>query len=120
MKDLGVLKYFLRIEVARYPTGIFLCQRKYARDIKSEAKLLGAKPTATPLEQNHRLSLVDGSLLSNPEQYWRLVGRLIYLCFTRPELSYSVHILSQFMHEPQTDHWEAALRVVRFLKGNPG
>lgn len=98
----------------------FFCQRKYALDIISEAELLGDKPTATPLEQNHRLSLVDGSLLSNPEQYWHLVGRLIYLCFTRPELSYSVHILSQFMHEPQTDHWEAALRVVRFLKGNPG
>ncbi|CAI8606732.1 unnamed protein product [Vicia faba] len=82
--------------------------------------LLGAKPAPTPLEQNHRLSLATGPLLSNPKKYRRLVGRLIYLCFTRPELSYCVHILSQFMHEPRTDHWEVALRVVRFLKGNPG
>jgi hypothetical protein len=74
MKDLGVLKYFLGIEVARNPTGIFLCQRKYALDIISEADLLGAKPAATPLEQNHSLSLADGQLLSNPEQYRRLVG----------------------------------------------
>jgi len=79
MKDLGVLKYFLGIEVARNSTGVFLCQRKYVLDIISEAGLLGAKPAVTPLEQNHRLSLADGELLSNPEKYRRLVGRLIYL-----------------------------------------
>lgn len=120
MKYLGVLKCFISIEVARNSSGIFLYQHKYALDIISEAGLLGAKPTSTPLEQNHRLSLAAGPLLSNPEKYQSLVGRLIDLCFTRPELSYCVHIFSQFMHEPRTDHWEAALKVVRFLKGNTG
>nr|KYP57037.1 hypothetical protein KK1_003291 [Cajanus cajan] len=120
MKDLGPLKYFLGVEVARSATGIFLCQRKYALDIINEASLLGARPAPTPLEQNHHLALATGQPLSNPEQYRRLVGRLIYLCFTRPELSYCVHILSQFMQNPQQDHWNVALRVVRYLKGNPG
>jgi hypothetical protein len=120
MKDLGLLKYFLGVEVARSPSGIVLCQRKYVLDIISEAGLLGAKPMPTPLEQNHNLSLAQGEFLDNPERYRRLVGRLIYLCFTRPELSYSVHILSQFMQQPRTEHWTAALRVVRYLKGNPG
>ncbi|RVW97533.1 Retrovirus-related Pol polyprotein from transposon RE2 [Vitis vinifera] len=92
MKDLGVLKYFLGIEVARSSTGLFLCQRKYTLDIVSEAGLLGAKP---------------------------LVGRLIYLAVTRPDLAYSVHILSQFMQEPRIEHWEATLRVVRYLKACP-
>lgn len=120
MKDLGPLKYFLGIEVARNPTGLFLCQRKYTLDIITEAGLLGAIPAGTPLDQNHRLAVPAGSLLDNPDQYRRLVGRLIYLCYTRPELSYSVHTLSQFMQHPRVEHWEAALRVVRFLKGNPG
>jgi hypothetical protein len=120
MKDLGTLKYFLGVEVARSPTGIFLSQRKYALDIVSEAGLLGCKPVPTPIEQNHRLALANGRILDQPDKYRRLVGRLIYLCFTRPELSYCVHILSQFMQQPKQEHWEAALRVVRYLKGNPG
>lgn len=120
MKDLGVLKYFLGIEVARNPTGIYLCQRKYTLDIISEAGLLGAKPAGFPIEQNHNLALAKGDLLPDPEPYRRLIGRLIYLSFTRPDLAYAVHILSQFMHKPRQEHWEAGLRVVRYLKGCPG
>ncbi|CAH9071582.1 unnamed protein product [Cuscuta epithymum] len=120
MKDLGVLKYFLGIEVARSTDGIFLCQRKYILDIISEAGLLGAKPSSFPMEQNHSLGLATGELLADPESYRRLVGRLIYLSFTRPDLAYSVHSLSQFMQAPRREHWSAALRVVRYLKGSPG
>ncbi|KAH7510943.1 hypothetical protein FEM48_ZijujUnG0062300 [Ziziphus jujuba var. spinosa] len=119
MKDLGALKYFLGIEVARSSAGLFLCQRKYTLDIVSKARLLGAKPWGFPIEQNHRLGLANGELLSNPESYRRLVGRLIYLAVTPPDLAYSVHILSQFMQEPRIEHWEAALRVIRYLKGTP-
>ncbi|KAL6316699.1 hypothetical protein AAG906_019630 [Vitis piasezkii] len=102
MKDLGVLKYFLGIEVAGGSAGLFLCQRKYTLDIVSEADS-GAKPCGFPIEQNHRLGLANGELLSNHESYRRLVGRLIYLAMT-----------------PRIEHWEAALRVVRYLKGTPG
>ncbi|XP_073152174.1 uncharacterized protein [Henckelia pumila] len=120
MKDLGILKYFLGIEVARGPDGIFLSQRKYSLDIISETGLLGAKPASLPLEQQHNLALANGDLLSEPEHCRRLVGRLIYLSVTRPELSYCVHTLAQFMQQPRDEHWESALRVVRYLKGNPG
>ncbi|WVZ19078.1 hypothetical protein V8G54_006400 [Vigna mungo] len=120
MKLLGKLKYFLGVEVALSPTGLFLCQRKYALDIIAEVGLLGGKPVFTPIEENHRLALATGDLLSDPSQYRHLVGRLIYLCFTRPELSCSVHVLSQFMQQPREEHWRAALRMVRYLKGQPG
>jgi hypothetical protein len=120
MKDLGTLKYFLGIEVARNSNGIFLCQRKYTLDIIAEAGLLGSKPVGFPLEQNHHLPLATGTPLQNPDRYRRLVGRLVYLTVTRAELSYCVHMLAQFMHKPLEEHWNAAIRVVRYLKGNPG
>lgn len=120
MKDLGKLKYFLGIEIARSAEGILMTQRKYALDIVAETGLLGCKPAATPMEQRHNLGADTSKALTDPTRYRRLVGRLIYLGNTRPDLSYPVHILSQFMQSPREGHWEAALRVVRFLKGTIG
>ncbi|XP_019093242.1 PREDICTED: uncharacterized protein LOC109129447 [Camelina sativa] len=120
MKNLGVLRYFLDLEVARSPSGIYLCQRKYALDIIAETGLLGVRPTTFPLEQYHKLAYAKGSLFPEPTRYRRLIGRLIYLGNTRPELSYAIHILSHFMASPQQAHWDAALRVVCYLKNSPG
>lgn len=86
----------------------------------AEIGLLGGKPVGIPIEQNHHLAVSKSALMTRPERYRRLVGRLIYLTITRPELSYCVHVLVQFMLQPCKDHWDAALRVVRYLKGNPG
>ena len=120
MKDLGKLKYFLGIEIARSKEGFVLTQRKYALDIVKETGLLGSKPADTPMEQNHQLASDKSPFVSDPARYRRLVGRLIYLSNTRPDISYSVHILSQFMKKPRERQFEAALRVVRFLKGSAG
>lgn len=120
MKDLGDLKYFLGLEVARGPQGIYLCQRKYTLEIITECGLLGSKPAGSPMDQNHKLAKTDGLLLADREQYCRLTGRLIYLLATRPDLAYSVHILTQFMQKPREEHWLAALKVVRYLKGTIG
>ncbi|RVW88859.1 Retrovirus-related Pol polyprotein from transposon RE2 [Vitis vinifera] len=76
----------------------------YTLDVIFEAGLLGAKPTSTPLEQNHKLALAANSDLHDPGQYRRLVGWLIYLTITRPELSYCVHMLAQFMQQPKDEH----------------
>ncbi|XP_019083214.1 PREDICTED: uncharacterized protein LOC109125636 [Camelina sativa] len=120
MKDLGALKYFLGIEVARNEWGIYLCQRKYALDIIAETGLLGSKPVEFLLEDHHTLAVSKSPLLSDPKSFRRLLGRLIYLGVTRPDLAYSVHVLAQFMKEPRQDHWDAAIRVVKYLKFDPG
>ncbi|PNX89752.1 putative copia-type protein [Trifolium pratense] len=120
MKDLGVLKYFLGLELARGSSGMFMCQQKYTLDILDECGMLACKPSSFPMEQNHRLALATGPSFSDPSKYRRLVGRLIYLTITRPEITYAVHILSQFMQEPLQAHWEAAMRVLRYLKSSPG
>ncbi|XP_021731328.1 uncharacterized protein LOC110698238 [Chenopodium quinoa] len=73
------------------------------------------------MEQNHKLAMVGGKVFPDGERYRRLIGRLIYLAVTRPDLAYSEHTLSQFMQALKEDHlyWEAALRVVRYLKKCP-
>ncbi|BBH08397.1 wall-associated kinase 2, partial [Prunus dulcis] len=120
LKDLGDLKYFLGIEVSRSPKGLYLSQRKYALDILKDSGLIGARPTFFPMEQNLKLNNEDGELLHNPETYRRLVGRLIYLTITRPDIVHTVHILSQFMQSPRTTHKDAADRLLHYLKGTPG
>jgi hypothetical protein len=119
VKDLGFLRYFLGIEVSRGSKGIFLSQRKYILDLLREVGMYGSCPAATPIEQNHRLSSNEGRSVDH-ERYQRLVGRLIYLSHTRPDIAFAVSVVSQFMHDPKTIHLEAVNRILRYLKGCPG
>ncbi|XP_019168934.1 PREDICTED: uncharacterized protein LOC109164843 [Ipomoea nil] len=81
--------------------------------------MLACKPASTPIEVSHQLTHNTGELLADPSTYRRLVGRLLYLTVTRPDITYAVNLLSQFMSAPRDMHWQAALRVVRYLKNSP-
>ncbi|KAL0409413.1 UNVERIFIED_CONTAM: Retrovirus-related Pol polyprotein from transposon RE1 [Sesamum radiatum] len=117
IKDLGYVKYFLGLEITRSFVGMNISQRKYITDIITDTGLTEAKPILTPLPKGVKLSAEIGALLTDPKRYRRLIGRLLYLGFTRPDVSFAVQQLSQFLHHPTDQHWAAALHVVRYLKG---
>jgi hypothetical protein len=120
MKNLGDLKYFLKIEVARSKHGIFISQRKYTLDLLSETGMLGCKPVDNPMEQNHKLFQCSSAGCTDKGRYQRLVGKLIYLSHTRPDIAYAVSVVSQFMHNPRQPHMDAVECILRYLKSSPG
>ena len=118
VKDLGELKYFLGIEMAYSKKGLFLSQRKYTLDILAETGKLGAKPSKSPLESGYKE--LEGEPLQDITQYQRIVGKLIYLTITRPDISFAVNQVSQHMQTPKTNHMQMVERILKYLKGSPG
>ncbi|XP_073357797.1 uncharacterized protein [Aegilops tauschii subsp. strangulata] len=118
LKDLGDLHFFLGIEVKKQGNSLHLSQEKYATDLVRRVGLQGCKSSPTPLSSIEKLSLTEGKLLGQDDstRYRSLVGALQYLTLTRPDLSFAVNKVCQFLHAPTTTHWTAAKRIVRYVK----
>lgn len=122
LKDLGDLHYFLGIEVKQVKDGILLTQEKYTTDILRRVGLQNCKPVSTPISTSEKLTIESGEALG-PEDatnYRSVVGALQYLTLTRPDISYSVNKVCQYLHAPRTTHWTAVKRILRYLKCSEG
>ncbi|KAL2250063.1 UNVERIFIED_CONTAM: Retrovirus-related Pol polyprotein from transposon RE2 [Sesamum indicum] len=112
IKDLGTARFFLDLEIARSNEGITVTQTKYIRDIVIDAGLMQAKPTSTPLPAGCKVTVSKEEQMLDPESYRRLLGRLMYLGFTRPDICYGTQQLSQFKQHPCKEHWNATLYLI--------
>ena len=119
IKDLGELHFFLGIEVKKYSNGLVLTQEKYASDLLNKVGTIHCTACPTPLSTTEKLTLTDGNVLGPEDStnYRSIVGGLQYLTLTRPDLSFSVNKVCQYLHAPTTTHWTAVKRILRYIKG---
>jgi hypothetical protein len=117
MSDLGLLKYYLGLEVTQSTEGITVCQRAYAAKILESTGLSDCNPSDTPMESRLKLSKISTSPAVDATQYRSIVGSLRYLVKSRPDLSFSVGYVSRFMEKPTTEHMTAVKRILRYTEG---
>lgn len=120
MSDLGLLSYYLGIEVKQDPSGITLCQSSYAAKIIDMAGMSNCNSSDTPMECRLKLSKKNEGELLNPTEYRSIIGSLRYIINTRPDLAFDVGVVSRYMEAPGRDHWLAVKRILRYLKGTLG
>lgn len=117
LKDLGSLHYFLGLEVTRDETGLFITQKKYIQDLLVKFNMQEVSSCPTPMVTGKKIVADEGEALQNPTMFKKLVGALQYVTNKRSNISFSVNKLSRFINSPTLKHWQAAKRVLRYLKG---
>ncbi|KAK2411591.1 putative mitochondrial protein [Trifolium repens] len=117
MTDIGLMSYYLGIEVKQEDQGILITQEGYAKEVLKKFKMDDANPVNTPMECGIKLSKHDEGERVDPSLFKSLVGSLRYLTCTRPDILYAVGVVSRYMEHPTTTHLKAAKRILRYIKG---
>lgn len=117
MSDLGLLNYFLGIEVSQVSEGIFISQKKYSKSILQKFKVMDSRNVVIPLAANEKFRKYDGKMKANSSLYRSLIGSLLYLTSTRPDIMFAASLLSKFMQEPIQVLFGAGKRVLCYLQG---
>ncbi|XP_060667179.1 uncharacterized mitochondrial protein AtMg00810-like [Ziziphus jujuba] len=117
MSDLGIMHYFLGMEIMQKDTGILMSQSKYAKDLLKKWKMKDCKPVSAPMACNEKLSKNDTGEKVNATMFRSIIGGLLFLTHTRPDIMFSVSYLSRFMHEPCEKHLRCAKRILKYVKG---
>ena len=113
--DPGLMKYFLGIEVEQLDNSIFICQKKYVKNVMSIFKMTNCKPIDTLVATSTKLSKQDQGSVVDPTLYKRLVGILMHLTAKRLDLMYDVSLISKFMEIPKSSHWQQGKRILRYI-----
>ena len=117
MTELGILHYFLGLQVHQTSKGIFIFQQKYALDLLQRFGMADCKPTPTPFQSSVVLFTSCSNPTIDPSFYRQLVGSLLYLTHSHPDISFAVGLVSHFSQEPHESHWKAAKRILRYIQG---
>lgn len=116
MTDLGMLHYFLGFQITQTDKGIFLSQEKYALELLRKFNMQKCKTSSSPMNPNEKLTLDDGTPMADAKSFRSLVGNLMYLTNSRPDIMFSVSLISRFMHKPSMHHFGAAKRILRYIR----
>ncbi|XP_038687179.1 uncharacterized mitochondrial protein AtMg00810-like isoform X2 [Tripterygium wilfordii] len=118
MNDLGLMNYFLGIEVEQQEGHVFISQRRYLKELLSKFNMEGCKAVATPFVTHEKFYKDDGSPKADPSLYRSMIGSLLYLSSTRPNIQYATNMLSQFTQAPSENHLSGVKRIFRYLQGS--
>jgi hypothetical protein len=118
MTDLGKMRYFLGVEVSQNKKGIFIYQHKYASEILSRFGMEECNKVCSPIVPGYKLVKDENGKASDSTAYKQMVGCLMYLLATRPDLAFSVCLVARYMERPTEMHVAAVKRILRYLKGS--
>eukprot|EP00253_Pinus_taeda_P023282 PITA_23282 len=120
MTDMGLLRFFLGIEVKQNGNGIFISQAKYVNKVLERFNMQESKVGITPTMMGLKLIKGDNSKDFDPSLYKSIVGSLMYLTATRTDIMYAISFISRFMERAKEAYWQATKRILKYVKGTKG